>query len=72
MDKGAWWAIVRGGHKELDTAEQLRLHTFICAIIYVCVLCLYIYIYRERERETERETERDRETERERESALPL
>ena len=48
MDRGAWWATVHGGHKELDTAEQLRLHTFICAIIYVYVLCLYIYIERER------------------------
>ena len=21
MDRGAWWATVHGGHKELDTAE---------------------------------------------------
>ena len=25
MDRGAWWAIVHGDHKELDTAEQLTL-----------------------------------------------
>ena len=23
MDRGAWWAIVHGGHKESDTTEQL-------------------------------------------------
>ena len=23
MDRGAWWAIVPGGHKESDTTEQL-------------------------------------------------
>ena len=31
MDRGAWWATVRGGHKELDTIEhactQLHLST---------------------------------------------
>ena len=26
MDKGAWWAPVHQGHKELDTTEQLT-HT---------------------------------------------
>ena len=25
MDRGAWWAIVHGGHKESDTTEQLTL-----------------------------------------------
>ena len=23
MDTGAWWTTVHGGHKELDTTEQL-------------------------------------------------
>ena len=28
MDRGAWWAAVHGGHKELDTMEQLtHIHT---------------------------------------------
>ena len=26
VDRGAWWAIVHGGHKESDTTEQLT-HT---------------------------------------------
>ena len=25
MDRGAWWAIVQGGHKQLDTTEQIPL-----------------------------------------------
>ena len=25
MKRGAWWAIVHGGHKESDTTEQLTL-----------------------------------------------
>ena len=24
MDREAWWAAVHGGHKELDTTEQLN------------------------------------------------
>ena len=39
-DRGAWWAIVHGGHKESDTIEWTKLslpfHMFIC--IYVCIL----------------------------------
>ena len=27
MDRGAWWAIVHGGRKELDTTERLNTHT---------------------------------------------
>ena len=27
MDRGAWWAIVHGVAKELDTTEQLITHT---------------------------------------------
>ena len=26
MDRGAWWATVHGVVKELNTAEQLRMH----------------------------------------------
>ena len=26
MDRGAWWATVHGGHKELDITEQLSMH----------------------------------------------
>ena len=25
MDRGSWWAIVRGGHKELDTTKHARI-----------------------------------------------
>ena len=25
MDGGAWWAIVHGGHKQLDTTERLHI-----------------------------------------------
>ena len=28
MDRGAWWAAVHGGHKELGTSEQLTLITY--------------------------------------------
>ena len=27
MDKGAWWATVHGGLKELDMTEQLNIHS---------------------------------------------
>ena len=27
-DKGAWWATVHGGHKELDMTERLSTHTY--------------------------------------------
>ena len=27
MDRGAWWATVHGDSKELDTTEQLSMHT---------------------------------------------
>ena len=26
MDRGDWWAIVHGGHRELDMTERLSLH----------------------------------------------
>ena len=26
MDRGAWWATVRGGAKESDMTEQLSMH----------------------------------------------
>ena len=26
MDRGAWWATIHGGHKELDITEQLSMH----------------------------------------------
>ena len=26
MDRGAWWATVHGGHKELDITEQSSMH----------------------------------------------
>ena len=26
MDRGDWWAIVHGGHRELDMTEQLSRH----------------------------------------------
>ena len=27
MDRGAWWATVHGGHKELDVTERQHAHT---------------------------------------------
>ena len=27
MDRGAWWATVHSGHKELDMAEHAHTHT---------------------------------------------
>ena len=27
MDRGAWWAVVRGGHKDLDMTEATLAHT---------------------------------------------
>ena len=27
MDRGAWQAVVHGRHKELDSTEQLNIHT---------------------------------------------
>ena len=31
MDRGAWWAIVHGGHKELDMSEWLNTHMASCS-----------------------------------------
>ena len=28
MERGAWWATVHGGHKELDMTERLHSHTY--------------------------------------------
>ena len=36
MDRGAWWAIVHGGHEELDTTEQLTL-ALQCHMLYLKV-----------------------------------
>ena len=33
MDRGAWWATVRGGCKELDTTERLTISIFIYTYI---------------------------------------
>ena len=30
MDRGAWWDIVHGGHKELDTPEWDKLTISVC------------------------------------------
>ena len=40
MDKGAWLAIVRGGHKKSDTTERLSTHMVltICHILNPSVL----------------------------------
>ena len=27
IDRGAWWAMVHGGHEESNSAEQLSTHT---------------------------------------------
>ena len=32
MGRGAWWATVHGGHKELDMTEQLSTHTHISCL----------------------------------------
>ena len=46
MDKGAWWAIVRGVTKSQTWLKRLSIHTCIHVYICVCILSLYcIYIY---------------------------
>ena len=35
IDRGVWWAIVHGGHKEPDTTEQLTL-----SLSFMVVKCL--------------------------------
>ena len=30
MDRGAWWATVHGGHKELDMTERLSTMLYYC------------------------------------------
>ena len=39
MDKGAWWAIVHGVHKESDMTEQLTLSLLL-------LKCMHVYIHR--------------------------
>ena len=39
MDRGAWWAIVHGGHKESDMTEQLTLSLLL-------LKCMHVYIHR--------------------------
>ena len=31
MDRGAWWAMVHGGHKELDMTEELNSNHSYCS-----------------------------------------
>ena len=38
MDRGAWWATVHRGHKELDTTERLTLHIY----LYILDKCVII------------------------------
>ena len=33
MDRGAWWATVHGGHKELDITEQLSMHVIFVILV---------------------------------------
>ena len=35
-DRGAWWAASPQGCKELDTTEQLSMHTIFLNSTYVC------------------------------------
>ena len=40
MDRGAWWAIVQGGYKELDTTEHTH-STFIFKISIMIYMTSY-------------------------------
>ena len=58
MDKGAWQAIVRGGHKESDTTQQLNnnsvakynnvfviyIFTITICVIIICICYMYYMI----------------------------
>ena len=43
MDRGAWWAIVRGGHRESDTTKQQQsiysLSAYHSPVMLNCFLC---------------------------------
>ena len=41
MDRGAWWAIVRGVTKSQTRLKQLIAYIHIYRYIYVCIHCLY-------------------------------
>ena len=38
MDRGAWWATVGGGYKELDTTERTHTHTHTHTSIHIHIL----------------------------------
>ena len=42
MDRGAWQAIVRGGHKEWDTNEHTYTHIY---TIYVCTIYTHVLLW---------------------------
>ena len=34
MDRGAWWAILHGSHKESNTTEQLKSNNFTLLLLF--------------------------------------
>ena len=38
MNRGAWWATVHGGHKELNMTQQLTLLLFTYSIVYMYII----------------------------------
>ena len=56
MDRGAWWAIIHGASKELDTTYRLKTTAFFfafvqealerkfrfCSAVFLDVLCLFL------------------------------
>ena len=44
MNKGAWWATVHGGHKELDSTEPLSTHTHTHTHTYINGLLSFSFI----------------------------
>ena len=44
MDRGAWWATVGGGHKELDTTERTHTHTHIHTHTSIHIHIFFYYV----------------------------
>ena len=40
MDRGAWWARVRGVTKELAMTQQLSMHTCLVYYLYLNTTCI--------------------------------
>ena len=49
MDRGAWWVVAHGDHKELDMTERLSTQhislPFFCPVSLSFVSCMYNFIF---------------------------